>query len=95
MFPGAIIPLEHNLAGEVGRVQIDVGKEHVARVDTQCAGGPGEKVLVQAGGNGGLTGLGAVEGSGIAADPVPGVAAVTSADSTGGQGIIDPGKDIG
>ena len=51
MFPGAIVPLQHDLAGRIVRIQVHVSVEEVARADRQSGRRIIEEMLVRAGGN--------------------------------------------
>ena len=46
MLPTAIIPLQHQFEGGIGRVNIDIGEEDVAGIHWQCARGVIEVMLV-------------------------------------------------
>src|SRR5262249_52352889 len=56
MFPGAVVPLEHDFGGEVRRVQIDISNQDFTGVDGESLAGPGKIMLVQAGTDAGLAG---------------------------------------
>src|SRR5581483_11972930 len=92
VFPGAVVPLEHDLARRVGRIQINVGIELVAGVDVELSAGPVEVMLVHSGGNRRLMGELAGERSRVAADPVPGITASSAENSARRSCVFQPDR---
>src|SRR5438132_14267760 len=45
MLPRAVVELEHDRLGRIGRVEVDIGKEHVAFTDPQARIGVREVML--------------------------------------------------
>src|SRR5882762_943036 len=84
VFPGPIVPLQHQLAGSTGRIEINVSKQVVARVHCQSGRGSVEVMLVKSGAGAGLIGEAAGEWGWIAIYPIPGIPAVGAEGRPGG-----------
>jgi hypothetical protein len=78
MLPGAIVPLQHDFAWDVGRVNVNGGKQDIARIHRECLCGAREIMFVQAGRHAGLLRQSARIGGRVAGNPIPRVAAVSA-----------------
>src|SRR3954453_9843190 len=76
MFPGgAVIPMEHDLRRQVGRIEVNPGEDGITRGEGQLRGGGIERVVVLTGRDGGLVRNRTGVGRRTVVDPIPGVAA--------------------
>ena len=71
MLPSSIVPLQHDLAGQVARIDVHVSDQLITRIDRQRRGRIVEVMLMLAANNAGLVGQRAGERRWISADPIP------------------------
>jgi len=90
VIPAAVVELQHDRFGRIGRVEKHVGHQLVAVTDQQRVAGGGEKVLAQARG-GPLAGALAAEHRLRRADPMPRlVFLLPIGDASRGQRVVNP-----
>ena len=91
VLPKAVrIPRQHHLARRVGRVEINIGIQGVARLHLHGVRGIGEVVLVEPGRQGRLMRQSARVRRRIRADPVPG----TEQPCPGRHIVVEPGNIV-